>query len=296
VSVSPCISAEKAAERTVAKACALMEVSRSAFYVWHRHEPGPRARADTELTGTIVEIHRASRGTYGSPRITAVLARDGEHVGRKRVARRMAIRGLAGRRRRRPIRTTIPDPGGTPTMVDRLKRCFAPGSVGLDRISIGDITDVRTHEGWLYLATCLDLASRRVVGFSMADHMRASLACDALTMAIKRRHPAAGFLFHPDRGSQYTSRGFRALLDQHQGCQSLSRPRQCWDNAVAESCFGTLKEELVHRQTFPTRAAARASIFEFIEVFYNQRRRHSSLGYLTPAEYEEQRRSQSEAA
>jgi putative transposase len=296
VSVYPFIAAEKAAERTVAKACALMEVSRSAFYVWQRHEPGPRARADAELTGTIAEIHRKSRGTYGAPRITAALARDGEHVGRKRVARLMAKHGLAGRTPRRTIRTTIADPGAAPGMVDRLHRVFAPGSVGLDRAYIGDITYVRTHEGWLYLATCLDLASRRVVGFAMADHMRASLVCDALAMALGARHPTEGFLFHSDRGSQYTSGDFRALLEAHKGRQSLSRPRQCWDNAVAESFFGTLKEELVHRQTFRTRAAARAAIFEFIEVFYNQRRLHSSLGYLTPAEFEEQRRSQPEAA
>ncbi|MGO9205345.1 MAG: IS3 family transposase, partial [Candidatus Limnocylindrales bacterium] len=200
-----------------------------------------------------------------------MLARDGEHVGRKRVARLMAKHGLAGRTRRRTIRTTIADPGAAPSMVDRLHRVFAPGSVGLDRVYIGDITYVRTHEGWLYLATCLDLASRRVVGFSMADHMRASLVCDALTMAIGARHPTEGFLFRSDRGSQYASGDFRALLEAHKGRQSLSRPRQCWDNAVAESFFGTLKEELVHRQTFPTRAA-RASIFECIEVFYNQRR------------------------
>jgi transposase InsO family protein len=290
------IEAEKVAERKVASACALMEVSRSAFYGWHHHRPGPRAIADAKLEAKIVEIHAKSRATYGSPRIKAALAREGTGVGRKRVARLMALRGLAGRHRRRKIRTTIPDPEANTAMIDRLARAFDPESVALDRVYLGDITYIRTHEGWLYLATCLDLASRRVVGFSMADHMRASLVCDALAMAIKARRPEAGFTFHSDRGSQYTSGDFRKLLGSHKALQSLSRPRQCWDNAVAESFFSTLKQELVYRSTFPTRAAARAAIFEFIEVFYNRSRLHSTLGNLTPAEYEEQRLKQPEAA
>lgn len=296
MSVYPFIEAEKVAERNVASACALMEVSRSAFYGWHHHRPGPRALEDAKLEARIVEIHAESRATYGAPRIRAALARQGDGVGRKRVARLMALRGLAGRHRRRKIRTTIPDPEANPTMVNRLGRAFSPDSVALNRVYIGDITYIRTHEGWLYLATCLDLASRRVVGFSMADHMRASLVVDALTMAIKARRPADGFLFHSDRGSQYTSGDFRKLLKEHKALQSLSRPRQCWDNAVAESFFSTLKEELVYRSTFPTRAVARAAIFEFIEVFYNRSRLHSTLGNLTPAEYEEQRLKQPQAA
>ena len=188
MSIYPFIEAEKVAERNVASACALMEVSRSAFYGWHHHQPGPRARANAKLEAKIVEIHAKSRATYGAPRIRAALAREGDGVGRKRVARLMALRGLAGRHRRRKIRTTIPDPEANPTMVDRLGRAFHPESVALDRTYIGDITYIRTHEGWLYLATCIDLASRRVVGFSMADHMRASLVVDALTMAIRARH------------------------------------------------------------------------------------------------------------
>ena len=266
MSVYPFIEAEKAAACNVARACALMAVSRSAFYLWSRHEPRPRAQADAELTGKIVEIHKVSRGTYGAPRITADLARDGEHVGRKRVARLMARRGLAGRTRRRFVRTTVADPTATRLAPDLLGRSFDPADHELDRAYVGDITYIRTHEGWLYLATCLDLASRAVAGFAMADHMRASLAGDALSMAIGSRHPGPGFIFHSDRGSQYTSAEFRALLDRHGALQSLSRPRQCWDNAVAESFFATLKLELVHRQTFPTRAAARAAIFEFIEA------------------------------
>ncbi len=296
MSVYPFIEAEKAAACNVARACALMAVSRSAFYLWSRHEPGPRARADEALEPRIAEIHARSRGTYGAPRVTAALARDGRRVGRKRVARLMARRHLAGRARGRFVRTTIPDPAAAPVAVDHLKRSFAPGSCALDHVYVGDITYIRTHEGWLYLATCLDLASRRVVGFAMAAHMRASLVCDALAMAIDARRPEPGFLFHSDRGSQYTSREFRALLEAEHGVQSLSRPRQCWDNAVAESFFATLKGELVHRETYPSRAAARAAVFEFIEVFYNRRRLHSSLGNLSPAEYEALRRQPSEAA
>src|SRR5450759_1454100 len=186
-------------------------------------------------------------------------------------------------------------PTANVTAVDRLGRAFAPGACALDSVYVGDITYIRTHEGWLYLATTIDLASRRVVGFAMADHMRASLVCDALAMALELRHPAPGLVVHTDRGSQYTSREFRAILDANGLVQSLSRPRQCWDNAVAESFFATLKEELVHRQTFPTRAAARRAIFEFIEVFYNRGRLHSTLNYRTPAEYEEERRKPSKA-
>ena len=296
MSVYPFIEAEKVAVRNVAKACAMLTVSRSAFYDWHHHTDTIRAIADAKLAGQIVAIHRISRGTYGAPRVTVALARTGVGAGRKRVARLMAKEGLAGRSRRRKVRTTISDPAAGGAMIDRLGRVFDPASAELDRIYVGDITYIRTHEGWLYLATVIDLASRRVVGFAMADHMRASLVCDAQQMAIQMRHPAPGFVFHSDRGSQYTSRAFRDLLAAHKGLQSLSRPRQCWDNAVAESFFATLKEELVHRMVLPTREAARRAIFEFIEVFYNRSRLHSSLGYFTPAEYEEVRRKPAEAA
>lgn len=289
MSVYPFIEAEKVAERNVSKACVLLSVSRSAYSEWHRHGPSARATADAALGDAIVTIHVDSRRTYGAPRITAALRRAGIRVGRKRVARLMTRRGLVGRAKRRTMRTTIPDPAAQVTL-DRLGRAFAPEACALDSVYVGDITYIPTHEGWLYLATAIDLASRRVVGFAMADHMRASLVCDALCMAIELRHPAPGLLFHTDRGSQYTSREFRALLDAHGLLQSLSRPRQCWDNAVAESFFSTLKQELVHRQSFPTRAAARRAIFEFIEVFYNRGRLHSTLNFRTPVEYEELRR------
>jgi len=286
VSVYPFIEAEQAEHRNVTKACELMEVSRSAFYEWHQHQPTRRELDDEELGEHIAAIHQHSRGTYGAPRVHAQLRREGYHVARKRVARIMAERGLAGRCKRRWKRTTIADPAAQ-AAVDLLKRAFGPGTVELDRIYVGDITYLWTWEGWAYLATVIDLASRRVVGWAMADHMEASLVCDALKMAIASRRPASGFLFHSDRGSQYTSSEFRQLLADHHGVQSLSRKGECWDNAVGESWFATLKEELIHRRSWATREQVRRAVFDFIEVFYNRQRLHSSLGYLTPAEYEQ---------
>jgi transposase InsO family protein len=283
--VYPFIEAEKAEQpHTVSRSCELLEVSRAAFYAWSKHTPSARELADEELGERIEEIHATSRGTYGWPRVLEALRRQGVHVSGKRVARIMRQRGLIGRCRRRWTRTTISD--SQVAAVDLVKRAFGPGTVELDRVYVGDITYVWTWEGWLYLATVLDLASRRVVGWAMADHLRAELACDALRMAIETRRPAPGAIFHSDRGTQYTATEFTDLLADHQMNQSLSRPRQCWDNAVAESWFATLKLELIDRQSWATRAQARRAIFEFIERFYNRRRLHSSLDYLTPAEYE----------
>jgi putative transposase len=284
VNVFPFIEAEKAERRNVVKACELLEVSRSAFYEWHQHVPSARARADVELGERIQEIYDESRGTYGWPRVHRALRDAGVRVRRARVARIMRSKGLVGRCRRRWIKTTISDPDVV--AVDLLKRAFGPGTVELDRVYVGDITYIRTWEGWLYLATVIDLASRRVVGWAMADHMRAELVCDALRMAIENRQPAPGAMFHSDRGTQYTSTEFRDLLAEHKMIQSLSRPRQCWDNAVAESFFASLKLECVYRQALPTRAHARRAVFDYIEVFFNRRRLHSALGYCTPAAYE----------
>jgi transposase InsO family protein len=283
------IAAEKAAGRGVRRACALLTVSRSAFYQWAKAMPSRRARKDTVLGERIGRIHAESRGTYGAPRVHRQLRRDGIACGKKRVARLMVQQGLAGRCRRRWKRTTIADPEAHPLAPDLLQRAFAPEDRDLNRVWVGDITYLRTWDGWCYLATVLDVASRRVVGFAVGDHMEASLVCDALRMAIGIRQPAPGLVFHSDRGSQYTSAAFTALLGAHGMRQSLSRRRQCWDNAVAESFFGTLKTELVSRQPWPTRMAVRRAIFEFIEVFYNRQRLHSSLGYRSPAEYERDR-------
>jgi transposase InsO family protein len=282
----PFIEAEKLEQRNVCKACVMLEVSRAAYYQWSARVPSPRALADQTLTARVERIHEDSRGTYGVPRVLAQLRREGIRSGPRRVGRLMRARGLVGRGRRRSRRTTIPDPEARTLAPDLLRRGFAPRQLALNRAWVGDITYIRTWEGWLYLATVIDLASRRVVGWAMADHMRAELVCDALGMAIAARGPAPGLIFHSDRGSQYTSADFQRLLASHQIQQSLSRPRQCWDNAVAESWSSTLKLELIYRAPQTTRARARHAIFDFIEVFYNRQRLHSSLDFLTPAEYE----------
>jgi transposase InsO family protein len=294
VNVYPFIEAEKVGQGNVARACALLKVSRSAYYQWSKHEPSSREQQDRELSRQIQEVHDESRHTYGAPRVEQALRRQGVGCGRKRVARLMSELGLVGRCPRRWKQTTIPDPGADGLPEDLLQRQFKPGRVNV--AWAGDITYVRTWEGWLYVASVIDLESRRVVGWAMADHMRAELVCDALRMAIQGRRPPAGLIFHSDRGSQYTSVEFKQLLTDHEVRQSLSRPRQCWDNAVVESFWATLKTELVDRQAWPTRALARQAIFEFIEVFYNRRRLHSALSYQSPAEYEAEHLISSQAA
>ena len=284
MSVYPFIEAEKVEHRNVAKACGLLEVSRSAFYEWHQHTPSDRAVADLALLERITQVHEESRGIYGSPRVHRELAYQGVCVRRERVARIMREHGLVGCAPRRWITTTLSDP--TVVGQDLLQRNFAPDSVELDRVYVGDITYIRTWEGWLYLATVIDLASRRVVGWAMAEHMRASLVCDALRMAVQHRRPGPGAMFHSDRGSQYTSRDFTARLGEHEMIQSLSRPRQCWDNAVAESFFASLKLECIYRQSWATRTQVRRAVFDYIEVFYNRQRLHSAIGYCPPAEHE----------
>jgi len=294
VNVYPFIEAEKVSQRCVRRACLLLKVSRAAYYRWSSAAPSARALEDEELLSEILAAHKASRGTYGAPRITRALRARGLRVSRKRVARLMARRGLAGRARRRRKRTTIPDPAAAKT-ADLLQRDFAPAAHEIDTVWCGDISYVRTWEGWSYLATVIDLSSRRVVGLAMADHLRSSLVSEALTMAIAQRRPGPGLIFHTDRGCQYTAHDFRELLAKHKITQSLSRPGQCWDNAVAESFFATLKEELLYRGVWPTRGAAKRAIFEYVEVFYNRQRMHSSLDYLTPADYEARRRDSDEA-
>ncbi len=288
MNVYPFIEAEKVSQRCVRRACLLLRVSRAAYYRWSSAAPSARALEDEELLTEILAAHKASRGTYGAPRITRALRARGLRTSRKRVARLMARRGLAGRARRRTKRTTTPDPAARKA-ADLLRRNFAPTAHEIDSVWCGDVSYVRTWEGWAYVATVIDLASRRVVGLAMADHLRTSLVSDALEMAVARRRPKEGLIFHTDRGCQYTSGDFRKLLARHKIAQSLSRPGQCWDNAVAESFFSTLKEELLYRGVWPTRGAAKRAIFEYVEVFYNRQRMHSSLDYLTPVDYEARR-------
>ena len=293
--VYPFVAAEKAAGRTVQQPCALLGVSRSAYYQWTKQERSARAQTDATLREQVSRVHHESRGTYGAPRIHQQLRQDGVRTSRKRVARVMAAAGLQGRAKRRSRKTTI---AGSETIaqVDLLGRAFAPATAALDSAWVGDITYIRTWQGWAYLATVIDLASRRVVGFAVRDHMRTELVSAAMEMALHGRRPASGLIFHSDRGSQYTSTAFRELLAKHQVRQSLSRPRQCWDNAVAESFFATIKTELIYRVPLPSVAAARTAVFEYIEAFYNRRRLHSALGYQSPSAFESARLDQSTAA
>ncbi len=285
MTVHPFIEAEKTAGHNVKRACELLKVSRAAFYARRTGTPGPRAVRDAELTQQITAVHEQSRGTYGAPRVHAVLQREGAGCGRRRVARLMRLAGLAGQHRRRRHRTTIPDPHAA-TRPDLVLRDFQPDPTRVDTRWCGDITYIATEEGWLYLATVIDIASRRVVGWATADHLRTELVADALRAACRTRRPAGPVIFHSDRGCQYTSREFALLASEFGVRLSVGRTGQCWDNALAESFFATLKNELIDTRSWPSRAAARTAIFEWIESWYNLQRLHSSLDYRTPADYE----------
>ncbi|GAA2110497.1 hypothetical protein GCM10009802_07690 [Streptomyces synnematoformans] len=231
-------------------------------------------------------MHARSHGAYGAPRVHAVLRREGRGCGRRRIARLMRQAKLSGRCHRRRTRTTIADPhaGRRP---DLLQRTFTP-SAGLNARWCGDITYIATGEGWLYLATVIDIASRKVVGWATADHLRTSLVVDALTTACRSRRPGRGLIFHADRGCQYTSREFAQVAASFGVRLSTGRTGVCWDNALAESFFATLKRELGagRQHVWPSRAVAHSAIFEFIEGWFNVHRLHSSLGYRSPTEYE----------
>ncbi len=227
MNVYPFIEAERVARvGSVHRACILLKVSRAAYYRWSSAGLSARSLKDAELLTEILAAHKASRGTYGAPRITKALRQRGRRVSCKRVARLMRQRGIVGRARRRAKRTTIADPAAAKT-ADLLQRDFTPAAHEPDKVWCGDISYVRTWEGWSYLATVIDLSSRRIVGMAMADHLRTSLVSEALAMAIAQRRPAPGLVFHSDRGCQYTARDFRELLARHRITQSLSRPGQC---------------------------------------------------------------------
>jgi putative transposase len=264
--------------------CRVLKVSRAAYYHWSIHPLSAHAHADVALTERIVAIHARSRHTYGAPRIHAELRACGDPHSRKRIARLMRRAGLAGRFPKRYRRTTIGDP--FTVLPDLVQRDFTP--TGPDQLWVGDITYVRTWEGWLYVATILDCFSRRVIGWAMADHLRTELPLTALHMALTQRSPVDTLIHHTDRGCQYTSEAYTKVLESHGIRSSLSRPGNCWDNAVAESFFSTLKLDLLYRRSWPTRAVAKSAIFEYIEAFYNRERRHSTLGNLSPADYESQ--------
>ncbi|MDX3002397.1 IS3 family transposase [Kribbella solani] len=288
MNVYPFIEAEKQGDHNVKRACELLQVSRSAYYADRAGGPSLREQRDTELTGKIAAIHDDSRHTYGSPRVHHELQGQGERCSRKRVARLMRAAGRYGRMPRRWKTTTIADPAAVhrPDLIGRDFAIDLGQPAALDTRWCGDITYIHTWEGWLYLATVIDLASRRVVGWAVADHLRTDLVADALTDAVNRRRPAGSVVFHSDRGCQYTSTQYANLARDLGVPLSVGRKGQCWDNAVAESFFATLKTELIHRHTWPTRKAATSAIFDYIEGWYNTRRRHSTLGYRSPATYE----------
>jgi putative transposase len=265
--------------------CRTLHVSRTGFYAWQGRAPAPRARADAQLGLAVVTIHAESRRCYGSPRIHAELAARGCRTSRKRVARLMRERGLAARRRRR-FRITTHSQHPFPTAPNHLARQFEQPTP--NRAWVTDITYIPTGEGWLYLAVILDLCSRFVVGWAMSERITDTLTLDALAMALDRRQPPHGLLHHSDRGSQYASGAYRRALAAQGIVCSMSRRGNCWDNAVAESFFATLKIELVREAAWATRAKARTELFEYLEVFYNGQRRHSALAYLSPRAFEAQ--------
>jgi len=275
--------AAHAGEFRIERMCRVLGVGRSGYYAWRSRPTSQRAEGDEVLLVKIQEEHRISRGTYGSPRIHAALCKQGVQCGRKRVARLMRLHQIAGqkRRKRHPM-TTQRDVNAIPAL-NLLNQEFSAAAPNQKWVS--DITYIETAEGWLYLASILDLFSRKVVGWAMADHMETSLVEDALKMALLQRQPNAGLLHHSDQGRQYTSIAYQSRLSTSLCQISMSRVGNCYDNAVIESFFGTLKSECA-TQPFATRAQARTAIFEFIEAWYNRQRLHSSLDYLSPAEFE----------
>jgi transposase InsO family protein len=264
--------------------CQVLGVSRSGYYAWRHRPESPRCRENRRLRGKIRTLHKESRGTYGSPRIHQALQAQGEACGRHRVARLMREDDLKAKVKKR-YKATTDSKHTLPVAPNLLQRDFAPS--GPNQVWASDITYIWTGEGWLYLAVTLDLFNRAVVGWSMSRRIDRHLVIDALTMAIKRRGPGLGLIHHSDRGSQYASADFQALLVKHGVRCSMSRKGDCWDNAPVESFFGTLKQELVFHQRYRTRQQARQSLFDYIERFYNRRRLHSKLGYLSPAQFEE---------
>jgi putative transposase len=266
--------------------CSLLSASRAGYYAWRERKPSERAQEDAKLATEIRVIHKQSNETYGSPRIHAQLRHDGTRVGRKRVARVMRKERIDVRLRRR-FRKTTDSKHGHPIAPNLLKRRFAINSIrARDRVWASDITYIDTMEGWLYLAVVLDLRSRRVVGWSMSQSLESTIVLDALRMALSRRQPRKGVLHHSDRGSQYADKLFRQLLKDHGMKCSMSRKGDCWDNAVVESFNATIKTELIHRTKWITREEARAAVYKWIETWYNPKRLHSTLGYRSPDDFE----------
>ena len=270
-------------EFPVESMCRFLRVSRSAYYAWLQRAQTAGEKEDAELTDIIQSVFNKSRATYGTRRIKKELGDRNRLVSRRRIGRLMRAADLACKTKRK-FKATTNSKHDQPIAPNHLDRQFTVEQP--NQVYVGDITYIYTQEGWLYLAVVIDLFSRQVVGWSMVEHMRAKLVNDALLMAIWQRKPGKGLLWHTDRGSQYASESHRALLKQHDIQQSMSRKGNCWDNAVSESFFHTLKTELVHHHAYQTRAEAKQTVFEYIEVFYNRERLHSANGYLSPVDYE----------
>ena len=266
----------------IATMCRLLGVSTSGYYAWRNRPPSARAVRDAQLQSRIRAIHAASRGTYGAPRIHAELTAEGWPVGRKRVARLMRAAGVSGASRRKGVRTTQRRQGARPApdLVDRNFVAEAP-----DRLWVADITYIPTWAGFLYLAVVLDAFSRRIVGWAMATHLRSQLVLDALDMALRQRRPE-GVIHHSDQGCQYTSIAFGNRCREAGVRPSMGSVGDCYDNALCESFFATLECELIDQSQFRSQAEARIAVFEFIEGWYNPRRRHSAIGYLSPIAFE----------
>jgi len=277
----------------VAWMCQRLRVSRSGFYAWQQRRESPHEQKDRRLAVEIAAIHREHRCTYGSPRVWDKLHKRGEAVSKKRVARIMREQGLSAKVPKRFCRTTD-STHDLPVAENLLGREFTAAAP--NRVWVSDITYVRTWEGWIYLAAVLDLFSRRVVGWAIADHMRTELVLEALRMAIAQRRPAPGLVHHSDRGSQYASKDYQDELDANGLLCSMSRKGDCWDNAVAESFFATYKRDLIDRQSWPTKRRAIAATHEYIACFYNSKRDHSTLGNVSPLEYEARAEIQAAAA
>jgi len=264
--------------------CRVLGVTRSGFFAWLKREPSLRQRRREQLVRKIKAVHQQNRGLYGSPRVHRALLIDGQRVSRNTVAKLMRQERIRAKTKRRFVPRTTDSTHQQPVAPNLLDLNFTASAP--DCKWAADITYIPTDEGWLYLAAVLDLFSRKVVGWAMADRLQTDLVSDAMQMALEHRQPSEGLLHHSDRGVQYASDDYQQLLARHGICVSMSGKGDCWDNAVMESFWATLKTELVHQQRYQTRQQAKASIFEYIEVFYNRKRLHSSLGYVSPESFE----------
>jgi len=268
--------------------CRVLEVTHSGYYSWRKRPPSQHALADEVLMARVRAVHEESRATYGAPRVQRELRDQGTPISTKRVARLMREDGLVARPRRRRRVVTTDSTHAEPIAPNLVARQFDVHGVAVNQVWVSDLTYVPTREGWLYLAVVLDLASRRCVGWAMRESLEAEITQSALRMALEARRPAPGLIHHSDRGSQYADGAYRALLTAHGAVASMSRKGDCYDNAVAESFFATLEFELIMKHDWHTRGEARRAIFRYIETWYNRKRRHSTLGYISPAAYEAQ--------